>query len=78
MPYFVLLLSLWLSGADTRSSQPLVLGIDHIPVVVTDACGAGHEEAARRSIASLAFAGDALLTDVDTICRLFRSRQAAG
>src|SRR5207249_2778299 len=50
--------------------------LGYIPVVVTDACGAGHEEAARRSIASLAFAGDAMLTDVDTICRLFR-RQAA-
>jgi nicotinamidase-related amidase len=51
--------------------------LGYIPVVVTDACGAGHEEAARRSIASLAFAGDAMLTDVDTICRLFRGRQAA-
>lgn len=50
--------------------------LGYIPVVVTDACGAGHEEAARRSIASLEFAGDALMTDVDTICCLFRRRQA--
>jgi nicotinamidase-related amidase len=41
----------------------------YIPVVVTDACGAGHPEAARRSLASLEFAGDALLTDTPTICR---------
>lgn len=40
----------------------------YIPVIVRDACGAGHAEAAERSIASLAFAGDAVLTDVDTIC----------
>lgn len=38
--------------------------LGYIPVVVTDACGAGHEEAARRSLASLEFAGDSILTDV--------------
>ena len=46
--------------------------LGYIPVVVTDACGAGHAEAARRSLASLAYAGDALLTDVETICAIFR------
>jgi biuret amidohydrolase len=51
--------------------------LGYIPVVVTDACGAGNQEAARRSIASLEFAGDALMTDVETICRLFRRLQAA-
>lgn len=35
-----------------------------IPIVVADACGAGHEEAAQRSIESLRFAGDAIITDV--------------
>jgi biuret amidohydrolase len=52
--------------------------LGYIPVVVTDACGAGHEEAAQRSIASLEFAGDALMTDVETICGIFRRTQAAG
>jgi biuret amidohydrolase len=52
--------------------------LGYIPVVVTDACGAGHEEAAQRSIASLEFAGDALMTDVETICGIFRQIQAAG
>jgi biuret amidohydrolase len=47
--------------------------LGYIPVVVTDACGAGHEEAAQRSIASLTYAGDALMTDVETICRLLHS-----
>ncbi len=42
-----------------------------IPVLVTDACGAGHAEAAARSLESLRFSGDTLLTDVATICRLF-------
>ncbi len=47
-------------------------GVDlgYIPVVVTDACGFGHRDAAVRSIASLEFAGDVLLTNVETICRV--------
>lgn len=46
--------------------------LGYIPVVVTDACGAGNEDAAQRSLASLEFAGDALMTNVETICGLFR------
>ncbi len=42
--------------------------LGYIPVLVTDACGAGNEEAAKRSIESLKFAGDALLTNTQTIC----------
>jgi len=42
--------------------------LGYIPVLVTDACGAGDEEAAKRSIESLKFAGDALLTNTQTIC----------
>jgi nicotinamidase-related amidase len=42
--------------------------LGYIPVLITDACGAGSEEAATRSIESLKFAGDALLTDTQTIC----------
>jgi biuret amidohydrolase len=41
-----------------------------IPVVVTDACGAGDTAAAERSLAALAFAGDAILTDIATITDL--------
>ena len=41
-----------------------------IPVVVTDACGAGDRAAANRSLAALATTGDAILTDVETITRV--------
>jgi nicotinamidase-related amidase len=41
-----------------------------IPVVVTDACGAGDHAAAKRSLEALATAGDAMLTDVATITGL--------
>ena len=43
-----------------------------IPIVITDACGAGHPDAAKRSFDSLAFAGDTLFTDTTTFCRLIR------
>jgi nicotinamidase-related amidase len=45
--------------------------LGYIPVVVKDACGFGHGDAAERSIASLEFAGDALLTNVEPICAQF-------
>jgi nicotinamidase-related amidase len=41
-----------------------------IPVVVTDACGAGNHAAAKRSLDALATAGDAILTDISTITGL--------
>src|SRR4030095_15961936 len=54
-----------------------VIGIEHtvrhgadigyIPIVVTDACGAGHAEAGDRALASIKFMGDAILTDIQTI-----------
>ena len=46
--------------------------LGYIPVLVTDACGAGNEEAAKRSIEGLKFAGDALITDTETICQVLR------
>jgi biuret amidohydrolase len=48
--------------------------LGYIPVLVTDACGPGNEEAARHSIESLNFAGDALITDTETICQALRKR----
>ena len=35
---------------------------------IENAYGLGHRDAAERSIASLAFAGDTLLTNTDTFC----------
>jgi hypothetical protein len=43
------------------------LGI--IPVVVADACGAGDAAAARRSLESLRFAGDAIITNAQDYCQ---------
>jgi biuret amidohydrolase len=48
--------------------------LGYIPVLITDACGAGNEEAANRSIENLRFAGDALITDTETICDVLRKR----
>lgn len=41
--------------------------LGYIPIVVTDACGGRDESARQRSLASLAFAGDAILTDTATM-----------
>jgi len=41
--------------------------LGYIPIVVTDACGAGHAEAGERALESIKFIGDAILTDVQTI-----------
>jgi nicotinamidase-related amidase len=41
-----------------------------IPVVVIDACGAGNQSAAERSLDALRFAGDAILTDISTFTGL--------
>jgi len=57
-------------GIEPTVRQGADLG--YIPVVVKDACGYGHRDAAERSFASLEFAGDALFTDVETICAQFR------
>src|SRR6266478_3014332 len=46
--------------------------LGYIPVFVTDACGGGNEEAAKRSIENLKFMGDAFVTDTETICTIFR------
>jgi biuret amidohydrolase len=49
-----------------------------IPVVVTDACGAGDPSAAKRSLDSLAFAGDAILTDIATLTGLLARPTTGG
>jgi biuret amidohydrolase len=45
-----------------------------IPVVVTDACGAGNQAAAKQSLDGLATAGDAILTDMSTFTGLLTTR----
>ncbi len=51
--------------------------LGYVPVVVSDACGAGSEEAARHSLELLDHAGDALITDADTISVLLRKAAPA-
>ena len=46
--------------------------LGYVPVVIADACGAGNEEEAARSLDLLRFAGDAILTDTATITPLLR------
>jgi nicotinamidase-related amidase len=48
--------------------------LGYIPVVITDACGAGDDEAAKRSIESLKFTGDALIHDTETVCDVLAKR----
>jgi nicotinamidase-related amidase len=47
-----------------------------IPVLVTDACGAGNPAAAERLRDALATAGDAILTDISTITGLLETARA--
>jgi nicotinamidase-related amidase len=51
--------------------------LGYIPIVVTDACGAGHEESGARALASLEFMGDAFLTDVATFQQALAGRTAS-
>lgn len=53
-------------GIEPTARHAADLGI--IPVVIEDACGAGHADAARRSCESLRFAGDAIMTDTAAFC----------
>jgi nicotinamidase-related amidase len=48
------------------------------PVIISDACGAGHPDAAQRSLESLAFEGNALITDVATFTDVTRSSVSSG
>ncbi len=52
-------------GIDPTVKHGADLG--YIPIIVRDACGAGHHEAGERALENLAFAGDAILTDTKTI-----------
>jgi biuret amidohydrolase len=57
-------------GIEPTARHAADLGI--IPVIVADACGAGHEDAARRSLDALTFAGDAIITDTQTFCEALK------
>ncbi|MGH3764702.1 MAG: cysteine hydrolase family protein [Pseudonocardiaceae bacterium] len=48
--------------------------LGYIPVVVSDACGAGDEKAGRRSLESMEYTGDALFADTAAFCRILRGQ----
>jgi nicotinamidase-related amidase len=48
------------------------MDLGYIPVVVPDACGYGHQAAAERSLATLAFAGGSFQSDSATVIDLLR------
>src|SRR4249920_2719788 len=52
--------------------------LGYIPIVVTDACGAGDAAAGERALATLEFAADAILTDVSAFARALAVRTASG
>src|SRR5262249_28008091 len=58
-------------GIEPTARHAADLGI--IPVIVEDACGSGHAEAAQRSVESLKFAGDAVFTDSDAFCEALQN-----
>jgi nicotinamidase-related amidase len=41
--------------------------LGYVPIVVADACGAGHQDAGERAMATIRFIGDAIVTDTKTI-----------
>jgi nicotinamidase-related amidase len=49
--------------------------LGYVPVFVADACGAGNEEAALRSVQNLKFIGDAFVTDAESICTTLANRK---
>jgi nicotinamidase-related amidase len=51
--------------------------LGYIPIIVTDACGTGHKEAAERSPASLRFMGDSYFTTVAEISAILRRQSSA-
>ena len=60
-------------GIEPTARHAADLGI--VPVIIEDACGSGHVEAARRSVESLRFAGDAVFTDVEAFCKALQRRR---
>ena len=53
-------------GIEPTARHAADLGI--IPVVIEDACGAGHADAAQRSCEALHFADAAIMTDTEAFC----------
>lgn len=48
--------------------------LGYVPVVIEDACGAGHAAAGERALDSLRFMGDAMFTTVEEIAGLLHAK----
>jgi nicotinamidase-related amidase len=59
-------------GIEPTARHATDLGL--IPVVLADACGVGNQEAGERALASMRFIGEAVISDVDTFCKLLDRR----
>jgi nicotinamidase-related amidase len=51
--------------------------LGYLPIVVTDACGAGDQEAGERALASLRFMGDEIFTTVEELAAILGRKDAA-
>jgi nicotinamidase-related amidase len=60
-------------GIEPTARHAADIGI--VPVIVEDACGSGHAEAAQRSIEALKFAGDAVFTDSEAFGRALQHKR---
>jgi biuret amidohydrolase len=59
-------------GIEPTARHAADLGL--VPIIVEDACGGGHAEAAQRSVESLKFAGDAVFTNVEAFREALKGR----
>ena len=59
-------------GIEPTVRHGMDLGL--IPVIISDACGSGDPKAAQRSLESLAFEGNAVVTDIATFLEVIRRR----
>jgi nicotinamidase-related amidase len=62
-------------GIDITCRHAADLGF--VPIVVRDACGAGHQDAAERALQTLEFLGDTVLTDSAAVSAALTSPSAA-
>jgi nicotinamidase-related amidase len=60
-------------GIEPTARHAADLGI--VPVIIEDACGSGHAEAAQRSVEALKFAGDAVFTDTEAFARAIQHKR---
>jgi nicotinamidase-related amidase len=61
-------------GIDITCRHAADLGF--VPIVVRDACGTGHQDAADRALLTLEFLGDSVLTDLATVSTAMNSNAA--